>query len=162
MNRTGHVIKGNTLDCNKKHLERALRDYDRQLYLKWNPDKNDGNGMWELRRRPNEKTAVPKWELNGQIAFELEYVEQDTVNHVLDLPVLNYAILTRLREMDAWAVKDWVKKFDEASVAARDKAFAENKADLKYAISQYKRAFSDLRDEIKSGRNPADFLAGNW
>lgn len=160
--RTGKIVRGHVLDCNKKYLERALKDYDSQLYLEWNPKKANGMGMWELWRTPNTKTAVPRWEIGNQIVFDLQYVPNDLIHHVMDLPVLNYNCLNRLKEMDTWGIKDWVNDLEYREAAAKEKEFKNNREDLTYAIKQYRRAFADLREEIRSGRNPADFLEGNW
>lgn len=160
--KTGHIVIGHVLDCNKKHLEKALKDYDRQLYLKWNPDKDSGRGLWEVRRKPDHMTAVPKWEYGDIIVFELQYVENDLVHHVMDVPYLNYQILTRIREMDAWNTKNWAAELDYRADKARDKAFDENRENLRYAIKQHRRAFEDLREHIRSGKNPAEFLRGTW
>ncbi len=158
----GQVIEGSVLDCNKKYLERALKDYDRNLYLKWNPKKNAGQGTWELRRLPNEKTAVPKYELNGQIVFELEYLENDLMHCIIDVPVLNYSLLKRLREMDTWGSGDWVADLEYREQKSKDLEYDKNKQDLKYNIMQYRKAFADFKEEVRSGRTPADFLRGEW
>lgn len=160
--RLGRLVQGSVLDCNKKHFEKALKDYDRQLYIKWNSEKNNGLGLWEIRRKPNTKTAVPKWEYGDSIIFELQYVENDLVNHVLDVPALNYAALSRIREMDCWNTKNWVDQFENAESTMRDKAYAENRANLRYAVKQNKRAFSDFRELLRSGKPIAEILQGKW
>ena len=35
----GRLVVGSVNDCDRAGLERALRDFDKQLYLKWNPKK---------------------------------------------------------------------------------------------------------------------------
>jgi len=160
--KTGRIVTGSVLDCNKKYLERALKDYDKQLYLKWNPDKNKGVGCWEVRRKPEILTPVPRWEYNGHIVFDMQYKEHDLVHHIMDVPALNYNILTRLREMDTWNTKNWASELEYQEDKQRDKAYDENRANLRYAISQHKRAMSDFYEHIRSGRNPAEFLSGNW
>lgn len=158
---TGKVVTGHVLDCNKKHLEKALKDYDKQLYLKWNPDKANKVGMWEVRRKPNQKTAWPMWELGDSIVFDLKYVENDIENHVMDVPFLNYNILKRIKEMDTWVVHDYVNDLEYREQKAKDKAYDDNRAELRYAIKHNKRAMRDLQELAKSGRL-LDALTGNW
>lgn len=160
--KTGNIIVGSVLDCNKKHLEKALKDYDKQLYLKWNPNKNNGVGLWEVRRKPDTLTAVPRWEYKNSIIFELQPVENDLVNHVMDCEALNYNILTRLREMDTWSAYKWVDNMEYEESKSKDRAYAENRANLRYAIKQHKRAFKDLQEHIRSGKSPIEFLSGKW
>lgn len=157
----GRVIKGNVMDCNKKHLEAALKQYDSQLYIKWNSEKRNGEGIWEVRRRPNEKTAWPKWEMGGSTIFELIYVENDLIHHVMDVPVLNYNILTRIKEMDTWGISNYVDKLEQKEKEAKDKVRAENRAELRYGLTQIKRATREFKDLAQSG-NILDFITGKW
>lgn len=180
--KTGKLIQGSILDCNPKYLERALRDYDKQLYLKWNPLKTahpDGSiekmpppgphwrgygvGVWEVRRQPNTKTMVPWSEVKGEcVFFELKYKESDVLNHVMDVPVLNYSILDRIKEMDCWNTKNYVDDLEYREDQAKDKEYTKNRAELRYQIKHHRSAFKDFQEQIRSGRNPLDFLAGNW
>src|SRR6185369_13350161 len=99
---TGSLIIGNTGDCNKGFLERCLKYYDQQLYIKWNPKKRGGWGMWEVRRRPETATNVFQGKLeDGTNVYTYEYKELDLVNHVLDVPVLHYNVLGKIKSMDA-------------------------------------------------------------
>jgi hypothetical protein len=154
----GSIIEGHVLDVNKKHLESALKNYDNQLYLKWNPKKKNGFGMWEVRRRPNAKTAVYKTDLGKSKIFELEYVEIDFVHHVLDVDYLNYNVLTRIKEMDAWNSPDLIKDQD---YAAEKKIIAEENSvsdELRYLIKQNRKYFGELQEAVRSGYNPAWFF----
>ena len=158
----GRVIKGVTGDCNRKELERALKAYDPQLYTKWNPDKLKGLGTWEVRRLPNSKIAVPKWELGNQIVFELEYVETNVVNHVMDLPALTFRCLDRLREMDTWKVKNWVQDLEAREKSTKEIAVKKNREELRYAIKQNKTAIRDFYEGVRSGKPIAEYLEGEW
>lgn len=177
----GRVVQGHVLDCNKQWIERALKQYDDQLYLKWNPYKTlDANGKativppegeywqgfgagcWELRRRPNSKTAVPKWELGDCILFDLDYVETDVENHIKDFPYLNYSILGWVKSNDCWAVKDWVSDLEYREDESYNRELDRNQSDLKYHIKHERRAMRDFQNELKSGKNPLQFLGGCW
>src|SRR5690242_19591015 len=93
----GKIIQGHVLDVNRRHFERALKHYDRQLYTKWNWRKNGGTGCWEIRLKPAKPYAFYEGEFMGAKLFKIEYVETDIVNHILDVPYLNYSVLNRLR-----------------------------------------------------------------
>lgn len=160
--KTGKIVIGSVEDCNKRTLERLLKNFDPQLYLKWNPEKNSGIGLWELRRRPNNKTAVPRWQVGNSIVFDLQYVESDWVHHVLDLPCLYYGVLDKLKAMDTWNSKDWVSDLEYAEDKDYEKELQRNKEELRYNIKQNKRAMKDFYEHFRSGRNPADFLVGDW
>lgn len=160
--KTGKLIVGTVHDCNKKDLERMLKQYDRMLYLRWNPTKNNGVGCWELRRMPEKLTAVPRWQIGDQIVFDLQRVETDMVNHVMDMPCLSYRVLDRLREMDTWQQHgSFVDNLEYRENKAREKALEKNREDLRYAVKQYRRAFADLKEEARSGRL-LNVLAGDW
>lgn len=154
----GRVIKGSVFDVNPKYLERALKDYDKQLYLKWNPNKREGLGMWELRRTPNEKTAVFKTDYKGVNFYELDFVENDLVHHVLDLPYLNYKVLTRLREMDAWENKNHISHRDYLAEKKLIQDELKYEAEIKYLVKENKKYFQDLQEYVRSGYNPAWFF----
>lgn len=159
----GRIIKGNVNDCNPKTLERALQNYDKQLYLKWNPEKNYGYGIWEIRRRPDSKSHVYKGVyLDGSPLYQLEYRELDLVNHVIDLNTLTIRVLDRLYEMDTTRTKHWVDNLEYNE--ERSQVELENKAreDLRYAIRQEKKAFETMYEAARSGKNAAAFFAGTY
>lgn len=156
----GRVVEGHVLDCNKKYLERKLVDYDSQLYLKWNPKKNEGNGLWELRRRPNSKVPVPKTEFNGHIYYELEYEENDMIHHVLDLHVLNYKVLTKLKSIDAWENRNYIADRDnlaEAKLIEQENKYSQTVREL---AKEHRREFRELQEHVRSGLNPFSFFNG--
>lgn len=178
---TGKIIKGHVLDCNKKHLEMLLRRYDPQLYLKWNPYKTIltngktrimppegdywqgwGVGCWELRRRPNAKTAVPRWQIGETIFFDVDYVEHDVENHIKDLQYLNYELLGWVKNSDCWATKNWVNELEYSENKAYEKKLDKDQDDLKYRIRHEHRAMQEFQDLIKAGRNPLEYLGGVW
>jgi hypothetical protein len=177
----GNVVKGDVHDCKKAYVERALKAYDTQLYLKWNPLKTIlpngktyfmpppgeywrgfGRGCWELRRRPNEKTAVPTWELGDSIVFSLEYLETDVIHCVKDFQYLNYDIVKWVSDNDTWKFQNWAHDLEYREDQSYNKELDASQADLKYAIKQERRAMRAFQDELKSGKSPLEFLSGNW
>lgn len=160
--KTGRLIQGSVQDCDKKAFLRELQGLDPQLYIKWNAAKKDGMGCWEIRRRPDTKTAVPRWEYEGKIIFDLQYAEIDMVSHVMDLPCLHYGAITYLKSIDTWTNKSWVSDFEYREEDMLERERAKNREELKYKIKFHKKAFSDFQEFVLSGRNPADFLGGDW
>lgn len=153
---TGKLIQFNTADCDKNALERSLKFYDRQLYLKWNPKKRSGWGMWEVRRRPNELTALYEGAVPGGELFRLEYSELDIVNHILDVPVLTYDVLGKIKSMDTWTSKNWVATQDYEARRAKDLEDRRAREELKYNIKQFKREWRELAIAVQQGMNPAE------
>ena len=169
---TGLTITGHVLDCNKQHLEAKLQDYDSQLYLVWNGKKKDKNGVWELRRRPEKKTAIYQGTYQDTPFFKIEYKENNFEHHVKDFRTLNYLILEWVKTHDEWKRMNYVKgdqrqldqwhrditynenKFnDEAAKKVRDETI--------YLMMQEKRAIKDWKELILSGVNPAA-IANHW
>lgn len=152
---TGNIVKGSVLDVNKKALEEKLRDYDKQLYIAWNPKKLKGMGTWEIRRRPEQKSAVPKTEYMGQVWFVLEYVENNLINHVLDVPVLNYDVLGKIARMDTINVKNWAAELDYKRMKYEEKIKKEEREELSALFRDNKREMRDFKELVASGFNPA-------
>jgi hypothetical protein len=160
--RLGNVVVGHVLDVNKKYLEKALKHYDKQLYLKWNARKNEGNGCWEVRRTPNQPVALLEGEWQGRNIFVLDYVENDIVHHILDVPFLNYDILTRIKEMDAWNNPNLVADNDYKAQKMKEEANSKHRAELRYQIGHFRKQFAELQEETRSGRNPLKLLSGQY
>src|ERR1044071_7768295 len=101
----GKIVTGNVLDCGKQALERKLREYDNQLYVKWNPKKLKGHGCWELRRRPELKSIKPgdvSVYAGNTIVFP-KYHENGFDSHLKDFAFLNYSMVSWLQANDQWA-----------------------------------------------------------
>lgn len=159
---TGSVVQGHVLDCSKKALEEKLRDYDPLLYVRWNPRKRSGMGIWEVRRRPEKNTAVYYGELNGLPFFRMEPVEINVVSHVLDVEYLNYEILTKLKAMDTWQVDNFADQFEYEERKAVEKAESRINEELRYGIKHHKKEMRVIKDYMQSNVNsPAD-LAKYW
>lgn len=162
---TGRIITGHVLDSSKAPLERKLREYDQQLYLRWNPRKLKGFGVWELRRRPELKTAKDFAIYNGDCYTLVDYVENDIENHILDVPFLNYSILNKLKQMDTWTISRDSEKFGKEMEYRADKFKTQEeesaKSERRYALKQQRSMVRDLMDYTLSGGDPAD-IAKYW
>lgn len=161
----GKLITGHVLDVAKRPLERKLQDYDKQLYLRWNPNKMRGHGCWEVRRRPEMKSVVditPLPDGSGEIV-KIDYQEIDIVNHVMDVAYLNYDILTKLQSMDTWNTNRayFVDQLESRERAHVEKKQREAKERMKYHAREYKREIRDFKEMLLSGLNPAE-LARYW
>lgn len=165
MGPTGASIVGDILDVNKKQLERAIQDYDSQLYFKWNPQKQNGWGVWELRRRPALKSIKETIRYGGAVYQVIEYKEHDLEHHVWDLPVLNYSLLQRLKEADQFVMCNYeagkAHRLSKHIVDMEDKAFQNKyeakekaRADMLYNLKQDKKIIDDFRERVVSGVDP--------
>lgn len=158
----GKVVKGNVLDCSAKSLERALKFYDNQLYLKWNEKKRQGWGTWEVRRRPDHKTAAYQGKFLSGHLFTLDYNEVDLESHVIDLPCLSYDVLKTIKKADTWAVKNWVDALEAREERNKARIEEKSKLDLKYNLKQFKHEWKDFAQYVSQGGNPGRVLSGNW
>lgn len=154
---TGNLLKGHLYDVNKYSLERALKAYDSQLYLYWEPTKRKGLGCWEVRRRPDLKTAIPV----GDEFYLLDYIENPLIHHVLDVPFLNYQVLDRIKHMDAWNDKNWVDTFEEKETKEKERLRAVYRNDLRYALRDIRKPMARFKQLINEGLNPA-LIAKYW
>jgi hypothetical protein len=159
----GQLITGHVLDVSRRGFERVLRDYDHQLYVKWNPKKLRGEGCWEIRRRPNTKSVANVVEAGGNTFVCIDYVEYDIVNHVMDCAFLNYDQMRKLKSMDTsvhgynnWVsdLEHWEKKEQERQAVAAAEA-------RDYAAKQYKTQIKEFKEMVNSGFNPAH-IANVW
>lgn len=159
MKPTGSLIKGNVLDVSVKPFERALKDYDSQLYVVWNPKKLRNWGCWELRRRPEKKVITETFDCGGYSIARLEYKESDFIHHVLDAAYLNYDILNKLKKIDMWTNKDHFIHNLEGGEAERQQAIKDKaRAELKYALRYNRKMLREMMDLVNSGANPAEIL----
>jgi hypothetical protein len=91
----GLIVKGTVFDINRKSFERALKDLDPELFLVWNPYKNEGLGSWQVWIKPTSKRVIKQTEE----IYTLEYKYVPIEHHVYDLPHLSYDFIAKLREM---------------------------------------------------------------
>lgn len=162
---TGNTIRGHVLDCSVGPLVERLRDYDPQLYVRWDDKKLRGWGCWSVRRRPNTKTVKESVVYGGNTYHIVDYVENNFENHVLDVPFLNYQILEKLKQMDTWRHSNYGQNFMGAMDSkAEDHAEKAKQAALqerRYELRQQKTMVRDLMDYTLSGGDPSR-IANHW
>lgn len=162
---TGSIITGHVLDSSKVPLERKLRELDSQLYVKWNPRKLKGYGVWEVRRRPEYKTVKDFAVYKGDCYTLVDYVENDFENHILDVPFLNYGIIAKLQSMDTWSVSRNSEVFanvmESRAETAKQKIEQDAKSERRYGLKQQRSMIRDLMEYTLSGGDPAD-IAKYW
>lgn len=166
---TGSTIQGSVLDCNKKALERAIKAYDPLLYIKWNPNKFNKMGCWELRRKPEKKSVRQTLEYGGAKYHHLDYVEIDIVNHIFDVPVLGYHLIQKIKKSDVWAAAGYdgtnLDKIYSKLDSIEDKRLEierlgkeKTHADAMYGMKQIKNQLDIYKQAILDGQNPADLI----
>lgn len=167
---TGSIIKGHVLDCAVGPLQRALREHDAQLYVKWNPRKLHGWGCWEVRRKPELKTIkyTDVVTFKGMTIAEPKYNELSIVNHVMDVPFLNYSVVSKVKAMDTWTKeqfgykgKNFAKEAEYLEAKYDEKIDEESMKERDYNLKQLKSEIRDLKEFILSGGNPAQ-IADFW
>lgn len=153
---TGKISKGGVLDCAQRPLDRALRDYDPQLYTQWNAKKNKGWGTWEIRRKPNTKRVVDITEFQGVSYVTIDWAELDIENHVLDLECLNYEALTKVKSMDTWNHNRqfFVDQLESNERSYDEKIKAQAREDMLYRAKQYRTQINEFKQMVLSGVNP--------
>lgn len=165
MGPTGSVIKGHVLDNSRVPLERKMREYDPQLYVRWNPKKLKGYGCWEVRRRPEFKRAKEVVYHKGNTLVVLDYIENGFENHLLDVAYLNYNIITELKRIDTWQesykAKDFGHTLEYKEAKRQEELEAKAEAEKDYALKQNKTKVRDLMAFVNEGGNPAR-IADYW
>jgi hypothetical protein len=159
---TGNIITGSVMDCNKNELEKRLKAYDKKLYIKWNPRKLKGWGLWEVRREPEKKRLVYKGEYQGVDLYMAEYVEMDVISHVLDVPILNYRVIDKIKKMDTWGDdkgRNWVDRLESQEATMKEKLEAKSKEDMRYNLKQHAKEWRDFAKFVSEGGNPGQILS---
>lgn len=163
---TGKIIQGHVLDMNPRNFERLLKDYDRQLYIYWNPKKLGGWGCWEIRRHPNQKTAILDAEVGGMKIYRLEYLEHDMISHVMNCAYLNYERLEHLKKIDTWVDGKYGATFAKELEDEEDQKITElekkSVEEMKYGFRHEKWAARKMREAVADGVNPFAFFAGKY
>lgn len=160
---TGRLSKGHVLDVSVEGISRAIKDYDSQLYIKWEPKKLRGWGCWEIRRKPLLKSIVDVTEFDGQVILKLDYKEDGFTNHVLDCAFLNYDLLRKLQSMDTFkeGATGFAERLERREEEHKKEVKEKARQEMIYAGKQNKAALNDFREYILSGNNPAD-IAEHW
>lgn len=163
----GSLVRGNVLDVAVKPFVETMRFTlnDPLLYVKWNPKKLQGHGCWEIRRRPENLSAVDATEYNGDLYLKLDYKEYDWVHHVLDCAFLNYDAIRKLKEMDTWqhggTVQDLEDVIYQKTRDRQEREREQRKKDLAYMVKHYKREINLYKEMIRDGNSPT-LIANNW
>lgn len=155
----GKVAIGHVLDVNKRRFEKALRDYDPMLYVKWNPKKLHGHGVWEIRRKPEFLTAVDVAEVGDDYIIKLDLYENDLVHHVLDCAFLNYDQIRKLQEMDTWRYGDattWQDMIEQKTLDRQAHEIAAGQQRRREAARTFKKQIQALKEHVLNGGNPHD------
>lgn len=161
------------LDCARAPLLATLKRYDPFLYLKWNPKKRGGKGVWELRRAPEVKSvaiSVPSdrhsvksiqgdiYDLGPYSIVVPKYHEYDIENHIKDFECLGYHILGWLDQHDTWKYgfrgKYLTKEADYNEAKYMERIDEQADADRQYMAKQHKTLINDFREFILAGGNP--------
>lgn len=157
----GKLIEGTVLDVSRKPFERALRDLDPQLYVKWNPRKLNGHGCYEIRRRNDFKEIVDYAVYAGKVICKVDYAEIDMVNHILDCAFLNYDQIRKIKSMDTWQKDHWINNMEYLEQKQREKQLDKAKDVIRQASKEYRREIRDFKEYVASGHDP-NRLADHW
>lgn len=164
--RTGNLIEGHLYDVDRSAFEAALKAYDSELFLQWNPAKRRGLGCWEVWRKPVRKTEEFQAEYEGSPLYTVEEPLSDFTDHVKDLPFLNFHFFKRLKEMDVWRNyghkgRDFGRDLESREEQEQNAILAKNQADLKYKLRHDRKLFRKLREMALSGVN-LNQIAAHW
>lgn len=149
----GKISKGHVLDVAVKPFERALKDQDHRLYVRWNPKKLRGEGCWEIRIRPLLKSALYAGSYNGHDILMVDYHEFDDIHHVLDCAFLNYDQIRKLKKMDTNNSDHWVHDIEYKEHQRTNEIAAKALAERKYNLKQNKAAIREIYERARSGEN---------
>lgn len=135
-----------------------MRSYDPNLYLKWNPKKNSGQGTWELHERSKKKTAVFKGKHKNMSFYQLEYLDKPLLSHIMDVPRLSYELMYEIQARDVWAFLEKEKTSINRTVdyytnKRIEKQHKETEEEVRYAIKQDKKLFKELLEHVRSGHS---------
>lgn len=155
INRLGYTVKGHVLDVSKRVLEKMLKNYDSQLFLHWNPWKKTAqNGTWEVRRKPDIKLLTYCGEFEGQDMYAYEYKYNSFLDHVMDLPILRYDCLDKIKSMDKWSNTNWETEWDDHIKSLKDNEEKKKWDNIRASIREDKKYWKQLQEATLSGYDP--------
>lgn len=160
--RPGELIEGHVLDCRKKWLEQKLKDFDKDLYLKWNGKSAKGRGKWELRLR-NTKYKICQGALNGLPLYTLDYLESHSFL-MFDMNYLGLPVYDRIRSWtDVRDLKSPISKiYEEKEFEIKDRANKKAMEDFKYNVKQTENVWDYFMQKIARGENPGPMISGKF
>lgn len=159
LNGPGHVVKGSIFDCNRATFERAIKAYASNLFVGWNPYKNQEQGCWEVWAMPSKKTPIYQGSIDGHPFYSLETVPNDFEHHVYDLQYLTLDFVGKLREMDMWANRHYLDQMDQYIDDYEQELDEKLAADIKYTVKHNKSVFRKLKQFALDGLNPLWFFS---
>lgn len=170
---TGKIVRGNSLDVNRKAFEQSLRNLDPQLYLVWNPIKRSGMGCWEILRRPDKKKAVYRATHEGVNFFEITTNDKDSAL-VRELEHLHYRVIEDMaskdinrifnrkpHESDEVFMERVYRETDYRQQQHQQAVMAKAHEESTYIARQHKKEIRELRELALSGFNLARVM-GQW
>lgn len=155
----GKLIQGSIFDMKKKNFDRILKAYDPYLYSKWNPEKLNGHGCWEIRRKPMTNSVVEVCSFEGNTIVKLAPKESKHIHHVIDTAFLTYEVINKIISMDCWNKDNWINDIDYHEEVSLQKWMSERDAQRAYALRHYKKEVKDIYAHLQSGNNPAQLAA---
>lgn len=159
----GKVVKGHVLDVNVKAFGQALKELDKRLYVRWNPEKIKNHGCWEIRISPSKPVALHMGTWQGTDFYSLEYIEQNTIHHILDCAFLNYDALRKLKEMDTANPKHFIHSLEYDEQVRTNERYQRARDERTYAIKQNRTAIKELYERARSGENLHKIVGeSNW
>jgi hypothetical protein len=165
MGPTGNIVQGHILDSARAPLERKMKEIDPLLYFKWNPKKLKRWGLWEIRRRPEEKCVKDIAKVGETHYLLIDSVENNFENHIMDVPFLNYEIIEKLKKMDTWQHsyrgQNFLSDMDSRAESHKERTEEKIKSERKYELKQQKTAIRDLMNYTLSGGDPSQ-IANHW
>lgn len=182
VNHESRLVEGHVLDVTRGPLLAALRRYDPQLYVKWNSKKRGGQGVWELRRKPEFKSVregrFVDSPTRGRVLIPGDihsfgdytisvpkYHETSFENHVKDFTHLSYGMVLWVAAHDLWEMqncgykgKHFTKEAAYREAKYEEKIDEDSYAEKQYMIKQHSTQFQDFAAYINAGGDPYRLL----
>lgn len=177
VNHESKLIQGDVLDVARGPLLAALKRYDQQLYLKWRPGKRGEKGVWELRRKPDLKSAKEGRYLDtpkGRVFFPGDVYEFDGFTLVVPkyhetkadcvktFDHLGYHILDWVAKQDLWKYgymgKNFVSEADYKAAKFEEKIDEDSYNEKQYMLKDMRTQINDFREYVLAGGDPYRLL----
>lgn len=167
---TGKLIKGSLFDANVYRVKRALRDWDKQIHLEWNPRLRDGYGGWEIHWVPEMELPQYQGKLDGEPLYAWRKI-RPSKNTVIkfDIPYLHDNLVGELQKRDLWQFKAGNKQVADGLEKFQDDLQTQREQEAEYKSAQARKEYmrenkaiiKDYYEYCRSGYNPLWFLGKN-